>query len=95
MPDLDALLTRSFALAAPAAEGDHPFGALPTVDGEIAAEALNRVNTDGDLTAHLETVLVRELGRGLRLLAATNFPRGLVRAGRVLVPRSGRALTTS
>lgn len=73
MPDLDALLTRSFALAVAArAEGDHPFGALLAVDGEIVAEALNRVNTDGDLTAHAETVLVRELQQaGLLDLLAT------------------------
>ena len=58
----DALLTRSFELAAEArAAGDHPFGALLEVDGEILAEARNRVNTDRDITAHAETALVRLL----------------------------------
>ena len=58
----DALLTRSFELAAEArAAGDHPFGALFEVDGEILAEARNRVNTDRDITAHAETALVRML----------------------------------
>ena len=58
----DELLTRSFELAAEArAAGDHPFGALFEVDGEILAEARNRVNTDRDITAHAETALVRML----------------------------------
>ena len=59
MTDRDALLTRSFELAAEArAEGDHPFGALFAIDGENVAEARNRVNTDHDITAHAETHLV-------------------------------------
>jgi len=62
--DRDALLTRSFELAAEArAEGDHPFGALFAIDGENVAEARNRVNTDHDITAHAETHLVRILER--------------------------------
>jgi tRNA(Arg) A34 adenosine deaminase TadA len=60
----EALLTRSFELAAEArAAGDHPFGALFEVGGEVLAEARNRVNTDRDLTAHAETALVRKLER--------------------------------
>ena len=41
--------------------GDHPFGALLAIDGGIVAEAHNRVNRDGDITAHAETRLVRIL----------------------------------
>ena len=58
----DGLLTRSFELAAAArAAGDHPFGALFEAEGEVLAEAKNRVNTDRDITAHAETALVRML----------------------------------
>lgn len=57
-----AALTRAFELAWAARNaGDHPFGALLLVDGEIVAEAVNRVNTDHDITAHAETMLVRIL----------------------------------
>ena len=64
MADQDALLTRSFELAAEArAAGDHPFGALFAIGDEIVAEARNRVNTDRDVTAHAETHLVRVLER--------------------------------
>ena len=57
-----AALTRAFELAWAARNaGDHPFGALLLVDGEIVAEAVNRVNTDHDVTAHAETMLVRIL----------------------------------
>ena len=60
----DALLTRCFDLAAEArAAGDHPFGSLLAVGGQIVAEARNRVVSDGDITAHAETMLVRTLER--------------------------------
>jgi tRNA(Arg) A34 adenosine deaminase TadA len=66
--DRAALLTRTFDLARAARErGDHPFGALLAVDGEIVAEALNSVTTAADLTAHAETELVRALERSHRL----------------------------
>ena len=68
MPDRDALLTRVFELAVEARDqGDHPFGALLVGAGEGVAEALNRVNTGRDLTAHAETELVRLLERDGRL----------------------------
>lgn len=58
----DGALTRAFELAwAARSAGDHPFGALLLGDGEIVAEAVNRVNTDHDVTAHAETMLVRIL----------------------------------
>ncbi len=47
--------------------GDHPFGVLLVVDGEIVAEARNRVVSDHDITAHAELMLVRELEDGDRL----------------------------
>ena len=60
----ETLLTRSFELAVEArAAGDHPFGALFETDGDVLAEARNRVNTDRDLTAHAETALVLMLER--------------------------------
>lgn len=66
--DLDAALTRSIELAGAArAAGDHPFGALLVVGGEVVAEAANRVHTDRDLTAHAELMLVRILEREGRL----------------------------
>jgi len=59
-----ALLARTFTLARQArAAGDHPFGALLAVDGVVVAEALNRVSTSRDMTAHAETELVRVLER--------------------------------
>lgn len=64
----DELMTRVIALSAQArANGDHPFGALLAVDGVVVAEAMNRVNTARDLTAHAETELVRLLEREGRL----------------------------
>jgi len=60
--DQNALLSRTFVLADESrSDGDHPFGALLAVDGEIVAEAHNRVNTKRDLTAHAEARLVRVL----------------------------------
>lgn len=66
--DLDAAIGRSFELAAAArAAGDHPFGALLLVDGQVVAEAVNRVASESDLTAHAELMLVRVLEHQGRL----------------------------
>jgi tRNA(Arg) A34 adenosine deaminase TadA len=66
--DLDAALSRAIELAAMSrANGDHPFGALLLRKDEIVAEAVNRVNTDRDITAHAELMLVRVLERDQRL----------------------------
>lgn len=60
----DLLLSRVIELSVEARDrGDEPFGALLAVDGEIVAAARNRVRTDGDLTAHAETMLIRRLER--------------------------------
>ena len=38
--------------------GNHPFGALLVVDGEVVLTAMNSVNSDRDPTGHAETDLV-------------------------------------
>jgi tRNA(Arg) A34 adenosine deaminase TadA len=71
--DLDGAVGRAIELAGAArANGDHPFSALLLVDGEVVATALNRVNTDHDITAHAETMLVRVLERDGQLDQLTN-----------------------
>jgi tRNA(Arg) A34 adenosine deaminase TadA len=79
MPEYDdSLMTRVIELSAQArANGDHPFGALLAVDGAVVAEAVNRVNSARDLTAHAETELVRLLEREGRL---DELARGVVYA---------------
>jgi len=55
------------------AAGNHPFGALLVVDGEIALSAQNTVTTDRDPTAHAETNLV---ALAIRELSAEQIRRG-------------------
>jgi tRNA(Arg) A34 adenosine deaminase TadA len=45
--------------------GNHPFGALLVVDGEVTLTAQNTVATDRDPTAHAETNLVAKAIRSL------------------------------
>jgi tRNA(Arg) A34 adenosine deaminase TadA len=45
--------------------GNHPFGALLVVDGEVVLTAENTVATDRDPTAHAETNLVAKAIRQL------------------------------
>jgi tRNA(Arg) A34 adenosine deaminase TadA len=45
--------------------GNHPFGALLTVDGNVIVTAQNTVTTDCDPTAHAETNLVTKAIRSL------------------------------
>lgn len=40
------------------AQGNHPFGALLVIDGQVVLTARNSVVTDADPTAHAETNLV-------------------------------------
>jgi tRNA(Arg) A34 adenosine deaminase TadA len=46
-------------------EGNHPFGALLVLDGEVVLTARNSVGTDRDPTAHAETNLVAKAVREL------------------------------
>ena len=45
--------------------GNHPFGALLVLDGQVVLTAVNTVGTDADPTAHAETNLVAEAIRRL------------------------------
>ncbi len=47
--------------------GDHPFGAVLTLDGKVIETARNRVVSDADITAHAELTLVRKLEQSGRL----------------------------
>lgn len=74
----DDFLLRALELAVQARErGDHPFGALLVVGGDIVAEARNRVVSDRDITAHAELALVRQLEDDNRL---EQFGKGTVYA---------------
>ena len=58
--DDERFLLQAIELARSArAAGNHPFGAVLVIDGEVAATAENTVNSDLDPTAHAETNLVR------------------------------------
>src|SRR6478672_12679291 len=46
-------------------QGNHPFGALLVLDGEVVLNATNTVKTDQDPTAHAETNLVASAIRQL------------------------------
>jgi len=50
---------------AAAAAGNHPFGAVLVVDGEVVLRAQNTVMTEGDPTCHAETNLVRQASKSL------------------------------
>jgi tRNA(Arg) A34 adenosine deaminase TadA len=57
---------QAIALARQArAAGNHPFGALLALDGDIILTAVNSVNTDRDPTAHAESNLVAQAIRQL------------------------------
>ncbi len=76
MPTHHELMTLALDLAVQARErGDHPFGALLAVDGQVVATARNRVTTNADITAHAELHLVRKLERAGQL---DLLPQGVV-----------------
>jgi tRNA(Arg) A34 adenosine deaminase TadA len=57
----ERLVRQAIELARQArAAGNHPFGALLVLDGEVVASAQNTVFTDRDPTAHAETNLVSQ-----------------------------------
>jgi len=49
------------------AAGNHPFGALLAIDGEVVLTATNTVSTDRDPTAHAESNLVAQAIRRLSI----------------------------
>ena len=55
--------------------GNHPFGAVLVVDGEVALTAQNTVSTDRDPTAHAETNLV---AMAIRLLSPDQIRRSVL-----------------
>ncbi|HEX2621338.1 MAG TPA: hypothetical protein VHL11_14365, partial [Phototrophicaceae bacterium] len=56
----EPLIRECYRLAAQAVEhGNHPFGALLVLDGEIVLTSENTVNTANDPTGHAELNLVR------------------------------------
>lgn len=57
----DPFIHQCYALAKEAvASGDHPFGALLAVDGQVVVTAVNTVHSDEDVTRHAEINLVAE-----------------------------------
>ena len=46
-------------------EGNHPFGSLLVRDGEVLARGRNLAKTTTDLTAHAETMALRNAGAAL------------------------------
>ena len=62
----EPFVRQAIALAGQARrEGNHPFGALLVLDGDVVLTATNSVATDGDPTAHAETNLVAKAIREL------------------------------
>lgn len=57
------------------AEGNHPFGALLVLDGQVVLTATNSVTTDRDPTGHAETNLV---ARAIRRLSPEQIGRALL-----------------
>lgn len=72
----ERLARRSIELARQArAAGNHPFGALLAIDGEIVLTAENTVQTDRDPTAHAESNLV---ALAIRQLSADQIRRSVL-----------------
>ena len=60
----DLFIRESIRLAYEAREnGNHPFGALLVLDGEVVLTAVNTVNTERDVTRHAELNLVSKACR--------------------------------
>lgn len=56
-------------------DGNHPFGALLLLDGQVVLTAMNSVSTDRDPTAHAETNLVV---RAIRELSPEQIGRAVL-----------------
>ncbi len=66
MTDDEIFIERTYQLARNAqAKGNHPFGALLVVDGEIVLTAENTVVSDSDVTRHAELNLVSKASQAL------------------------------
>lgn len=62
----EGFMARCYELAQQAVDnGNHPFGAILVVDGEIVLEALNTAVTESDNTRHAELNLVRAASKHL------------------------------
>ena len=60
MTSHEKFIKRTYVLAQAAqTNGDHPFGAVLVVAGEVALECLNTVNTSADATRHPELDILR------------------------------------
>ncbi|MBD0371554.1 MAG: nucleoside deaminase [Pyrinomonadaceae bacterium] len=63
----ERFLRHAIELSASArARGNHPFGALLSIESEIVLTAENTVNTERNPTAHAETNLIQEAVRKLK-----------------------------
>jgi len=76
MDDQEDFVKQAIELARQARlAGDHPFGALLVVDGDVVLTAQNTVATDRDPTAHAETNLV---SKALRQLSPDQIRRAVL-----------------
>lgn len=72
----EQLVRQSIALASQARNsGNHPFGALLALDGQVVLTAMNSVQTDRDPTGHAETNLV---SRAIRELSPDQIGRAVL-----------------
>ena len=72
----EAFIKQSIELAREARRaGNHPFGALLVLDGQVVLTASNTIGTDRDPTAHAETNLVAE---AIRRLTADQIRRSVL-----------------
>ena len=72
----ETLVRQTIELARQArAAGNHPFGALLTIDGAVVLTARNTVHTENDPTAHAETNLVAD---AIRMLTPEQIARGVL-----------------
>ncbi len=74
----ELFLKQAITLASQARdEGNHPFGAVLVLDGEVVLTAMNSVNADRDPTGHAETNLV---ARAIRQLPPDQIGRAVLYA---------------
>ena len=72
----EEFVRQTIALASEArGHGNHPFGALLVLDGQVVLTALNSIITDCDPTAHAETNLV---ARAIQSLSPDQIRRAIL-----------------